>query len=158
MPLPVPKKFDLPDDYLTEVGRIAIEWAHLEHKLEKTIWELLRLRIFYDAEAITTHIPFRVRMDMIGAYARAKPLDTQQIAEWDKIAAEIDEQHEWRNLVIHHEWSSGSPRKQTIARRSARRKKGVKRTYFEADIDHLKETAADIKEVRHRLEKWIGTL
>ena len=66
----------LPDDYLTEVGRIAMEWSHLEQNVEEAIWKLLHFNPTLDtAAAVTMHVPFRVRLDIISSYARAVPLE-----------------------------------------------------------------------------------
>lgn len=158
MPFRTTKRFDLPDDYLTEVGRVAIEWSHLEFVVEEVIWTLLRLPWGSDeARAVTAHIPFRVRLDIISSLLRPKEVPPQGLQEWNELLKEINAQHEWRNLVVHHEWRSGSPTKQMIYRRSARTK-GVSTTPYEAPLDAVKETAADIVSVRARITTWLGQL
>jgi len=158
MPFPTGSDFNLPDHFLTEVGRIAIEWSYLEYCLEEALWTVMYLRV-PDRDlppATTTHIPFRVRLDMLSSIAIALKLNEDLLAELNEILLEVDEQHQWRNLAIHSKWYSFSndpSEKQWIARTTARRK-GHKATYYEPDFETLKSTHADIKALRERVQKW----
>ena len=151
------KFFQLTDDELKAVGRVAIEWSHLEFKVENALWHLLGLTEIGNWDlgpATTTHIPFRVRLDMVSSLVRGHELSEECVSEWDKLLTDIGEQHKWRNLTIHHEWhtwKSDSP--QTLIYRKAR--KGVEHVHYEADLEHIEATGADIIALRKRLEKWI---
>lgn len=158
MPFPSGSDFNLPDHFLTEVGRIAIEWSYLEHCLEEALWTVMYLRLVDQdlPPATTTHIPFRVRLDMLSSIAIAIKLGEDLLTELNDILLEVDEQHQWRNLAVHARWSSWSKQpseKQWIEHRTARRK-GHRRIYYEPDLVTLKSTHADIKALRERVQKW----
>lgn len=133
-----------------------MEWSHLEYKVEQTLWEILGLTwpgsTSDKGPAVTTHIPFRVRLDMISSMVRAHELHKECIDEWDEIVSEINEQHYWRNLVIHHEWYNHGGPTQHLKYRKAR--KGVETKLYQPDPKQLDDTANDIKAVRERLTEW----
>ncbi len=160
MPFPVSKLFDLTDGHLTEVGRVAIEWSHLEYKLKETLARLLGIcTIDFDRQAaVTAHLSYLPCLEIIGSTARAIPLEDDLITEWDEIRKEANEQRYWRNVIIHDEWSMRGPKDQSITRTTARQGKGVKRTFYVATIDETAQTAKDIKAVRIRLEEWTKKL
>ena len=158
MAFPTGKDFEPPDKYLTEVGRIALEWSHLEYKLQNAVCEVIGLKWDGDRRAaLATHLAFQTQIDIIGAYIRARNLEKAFIDEWSLLANEMDEQRRWRNLTIHGEWWALHPEKQHVVHTTARRK-GVKRTHYDATFEGLLETGNDIKKLRVKLEDWMSRI
>jgi hypothetical protein len=58
-----------------------------------------------EGRAITTHIPFRTRIDIVLSYARERIDYPELIAELEKLLREIDRKRGERNAYIHAEWS-----------------------------------------------------
>jgi hypothetical protein len=105
MPLQIPTNRPLPDDLLRAIGRLATEWALIEDSLEQLLWHLLGITITNNVgRAITTHIPFRTRIDIARSYTRQRKMDPQLIMELDKLLVEIDKKRGERNAYVHARW------------------------------------------------------
>jgi hypothetical protein len=62
------KEWDIPDDYLAEMGRISVRWSRLESVIELSMIELLGKSATEGRSLVLfTHMPFPQKMDIMGA-------------------------------------------------------------------------------------------
>ena len=103
MVLVLPKLRPIPDDILRAIGLVAVEWTNIENTLGRLLGDLLALGT--QASAVTTHIPFRTRIDIANTYARERPQIEPELArELSDLLKQIDANRSERNLCVHGEW------------------------------------------------------
>src|SRR5271166_1201587 len=95
------------DDYLIEIGRIAVVWANLEAFLNICLGKLagfdepLDYRIFI----LTTHASFPQRLDSFGALCEQLHSENPQLADYKKVVSAITAAQKTRNKFMHHSLS-----------------------------------------------------
>jgi hypothetical protein len=146
IPIPTLKGIKLSDDWFKVIGHVAVEWSRLDRAVEQVIWGLLSSDDDLGA-ALTTHIPPRVRLDIVLSLAD-NLLDANETKHLSKLVERINELHPDRNLSVHGKWVPFvNP---TITKVEAR--KGVRRTGYQPTIPLLEKLAADIGRVADELE------
>lgn len=98
----------VPDDYATEVGRVATQWGLLEGYLENCIWKLLRVN-FSKGRAVTTHINLNLRLDMIATLLSVTRRHSKEWKSWLEACRKLSTA---RNIAVHAMWVTkpGEPR------------------------------------------------
>lgn len=60
--------WDLPDDYLTEIGRVTVRWSKLESAMHLSMIELLGKDMTEGRSLVLfTHMTFPLKLDVLGA-------------------------------------------------------------------------------------------
>jgi hypothetical protein len=137
----------LPDDWFTWIGRVVVEWGRLERAVEGAIWGLLRIFDPEIGQALTTHIPTRVRLDIYLSLAD-KLLSPQEREDISKLIKRINDLHPDRNLLTHAEWLPWKiPQILKVQARGA-----VTRSFYEPTIPFLEQLYKDIGKVADELE------
>ena len=163
-----PKNDPLPDWYLREIGRVAVEWSKVEAALETIIWAFL----FIDFEqtsawhrepegrAVTTHINLLLRVDMMlslkSAAAAATLFNTIPVFdELDGIAKEVRALYPRRNKVVHSIWS---PVGTMVLRQSYRARGDVSPLYDVMTLEDVKTVADEAEALYLKLDEFIPRL
>ncbi|HEY1504298.1 MAG TPA: hypothetical protein VGF92_08360 [Stellaceae bacterium] len=104
----------LSDEYLREIGRVAVEWTRVESTVESIIWAFLFVDYAdtspwlreEDGRAITTHINLLLRVDVMLSLASNsfKELPTC-LGDFEDAAKAIRSTYPKRNKVVHGEWT-----------------------------------------------------
>ena len=145
---------DLPvePEQLEAIGRVVVEWSYLESVLEAAIWNLAQTPDDDIAAAITTHLGWRPRMDML---ATLSELEWQRSARWETyydeegapppsesqteserkefraIRAALTDLSNLRNEFVHKRWvrgTEGSPGTLVVTARGSLTRKMVGRS------------------------------
>jgi hypothetical protein len=124
-PLP---EHNIPDEYLREIGRVAVEWSRVEAAVETMIWAFLfvdqKLPSPWwreeDGRAITTHINFLLRLDMLLSLATQcpgprnyfpegsswpSPLGSFDVKVFDDLVRTLRTMYTQRNRIVHGIWT-----------------------------------------------------
>jgi hypothetical protein len=96
----------LPEDhpFYVIVGRVASEWAHLEHIIDVTIWELLGVddRL---AACLTSQYPgIGQRCNAICALGLARGLTKEQVKPFRQLKSAAFDVADWRARWVHDPW------------------------------------------------------
>jgi hypothetical protein len=161
--MPIPDH-NLPDDYLKEIGRVAVEWSRLEAAVEVAIWTLLFSReterpAWFDEEigrAVTTNIAVLLRIDMLVTIARVRIAAAPQYFEpLTAIAARVRTAYPKRNRIIHAIWEA-VPRG---AFRQTYRARGTLVASFEViSLAEIGATASEIATLTNDLQAFIADI
>jgi hypothetical protein len=106
-------KFDLPPraDQLEAIGMVAVEWSYLESVIDGAIGTLAAIVDDAAMEAITTHIAFNTRLNMLTTLFHlrcdAQPEIAPQAAAFETIRRAIDVFAVKRNGIVHARWVRG---------------------------------------------------
>lgn len=140
----------LPDEYLCEIGRVAVEWTKAEADIEWIIWAFL----FIDGKsvtsawqkeqqgrAITTHINMLLRIDIMLSLARTCLAEAgAALNEVEEIAKVARELYPRRNKAVHGLWS---PLGNAVFRQGYRARGDVSPFYDVLTLDDIKTVAAE---------------
>jgi hypothetical protein len=92
------------DDYLTEIGRVAVLWSSLEELLNICLGKLagfdepLDYRLFI----LTTHSSFPQRLESFGALCEQLHPEHPQLAGYKQVVSKIKAAQTIRNKFMHH--------------------------------------------------------
>ncbi len=138
----------LPQEWLTELGRMAALWASLESFVGLAIGKLSGFDEMDDARPyiLIAHSGFRQRVDIIGALCDHLLPSHPQLKGYEDVIALLKKAQVQRNRFIHNGMhpSDKDPRKMTTGRGSAR---GTLKFKVEnIDLADLKQAVIDINE------------
>jgi hypothetical protein len=151
---------DLPDDYLAELGRIAVRWARLEADLGTAVAQLAfgSFPMAEHAAALTAHIPMRTRCDILRSLTAEIIKDSPLAEELELLLQEIQEVQGDRNDVIHSEWLmtryKGAITKSPPTAVKVTARKGVETIYESPSQAELRVVADKITALAARLQDW----
>lgn len=101
----------LPDEhpFYNMVGRVASEWAHLEHILDLTIWKLLSWKTTGITDPLIASVTSQIlgvrpRVNAISALAVARGLPDNVIKPFRKLAQDSFLVGDWRARWVHDPW------------------------------------------------------
>jgi hypothetical protein len=86
------------------IGRVASEWAELEHTLDRIIWELASLDAETGACITAQIIGHRPRFEMILALAEHISMPADVIKQISKLLQVTSEVVKERNRIVHDAW------------------------------------------------------
>jgi hypothetical protein len=114
----------LPEDHplYTDIGRVAAQWAHLEHLLDLIIWDLASIRHEKGACITGQLIGASPRYYAIIALAMTHGIKQQTIDIIQELMRKTINLSEERNRIVHDAWYLESPSGKTFQFRSMPRK------------------------------------
>jgi hypothetical protein len=94
----------IPDDYLTEIGRIAVIWATLEDFLNICLGKLAGYDqpLDYRPFILVTHTSFPQRLDSFAALCEQLLSEHPQLVGYKRVVSEIKDAQAIRNKFMHH--------------------------------------------------------
>lgn len=161
--MPIPDH-NLPDNYLREIGRVAVEWSRLEAAIETAIWTLTFTAEYGNApafndqpgRAITTHVNVLLRIDMMLTLANVRVSHSPQYQQpLAALAARIRVAYPKRNRIVHGLWEAT----ERGAFRQTYRARGEVAAWFEfISSISIAETANEIANLTIDLQTFIDDL
>jgi hypothetical protein len=158
----------LPDPYLREIGRTAVEWSKVEAAIETIIWVFLFIDFQEtspwhrepEGRAVTTHVNLLLRVDMMLSLASATTSKTltsshPPFVELQEIARETRALYPKRNKCVHGLWS---PIGSMALRQSYRARGDVSPFYDVMDLDDLRAVADECAALAKKIDKCIMPL
>lgn len=169
MTSPNPRKDgQLPDTYLCEIGRTAVEWSKVETAIETIIWVFLFIDYEQtspwhrepDGRAVTTHVNLLLRVDMMLSLASAAASMTLHkkhppFDELRDIAKEIRALYPKRNKCVHGLWS---PVGEMALRQSYRARGDVSPFYDVMNFEDIRAIADECALLADKVESRVMPL
>ena len=163
-----PKDGPLPDAYLQEIGRTAVEWSKVEAAIETIIWVFLFIDFQEsspwhrepEGRAVTTHVNLLLRVDMMLSLASATASMTltqkhPPFDELEEIAKEVRALYPKRNKCVHGLWS---PIGNMALRQSYRARGDISPFYDVMSLDDLRAVADECAALAIKIENRITPL
>lgn len=164
----VPKDGPLPDAYLREIGRTAVEWSKVEAAIEVLIWTFLFVDHYQltpwfrepEGRAVTTHVNILLRLDMMLSLASATASMTLQeihppFERLEILAKDARALVPKRNKCVHGLWS---PVGKMALRQSYRARGDVSPLYDMMTLEDLKDVADQCADLAARAQAQIKPL
>lgn len=140
----------LPDEYLCEIGRVAVEWTKVEAGIEWIIWAFLFIdgrditsawQREQQGRAITTHINMLLRIDIMLSLARTCLAENgPALKEIEAIAKIARELYPKRNKAVHGLWS---PMGKMVFRQGYRARGDVSPLYDVLSLEDIKSVGLE---------------
>jgi len=131
------------------IGRVAEEWAQLEHALDEIIWELSGVSPYFGSCITGQMIGVTPRFRAVIALATAKGLAVHKIEEVRVLMNDTYNPQDQRNRIVHDPWYLDKETGQPAQFRSMPSKKLL---YGIVDID-IKEINATIDRIGRRTQR-----
>jgi hypothetical protein len=145
----------VPDEYLTAIGRVCVQWGALEGMIEISIIKLANLDL-YDPRALilTSHLSVPLRLDILKSLVQELRINYPQLSRFDEIAPRLAQAQSARNRIIHGRWSLHPETGEvTVSRATAR---GTLKTKIEpVSLSDLEKIAKNIEAVSIDLYQMI---
>ena len=136
-------KFDLPDDYLQEIGRIAVSWNNLENLLHHTLVLALLDDFAQDGRAIAVfaHMTFPQKLDTLRTMLQMGSTSGGKVFSdyCEKIQPLLKDCQEKRNAILHQSWSVQDG---TVKRFDIKARGVLRLTLSDVTLDELKGITA----------------
>ena len=145
-------KFDLPpsSEQLEAIGMVAVEWSYLESTIDAAIGILAGMTDFDALAAMTTHLHFRQRLDMLAAlHSLDASRSDDNRAELKSVCSVCDRLSRKRNTIVHSRWIRGDFGSPMIMEVQARGR--VERNPLRLSAEQIRGIAADIASATTRL-------
>ena len=100
----VPKAhWPIHNDYLIEIGRMAVLWGYLESAMEKYIAKLMGVDEFSDPRPaiVIAHMSFKQRQDALTSLCALQCEEHPHLADYRKVMDMIDKASKGRNKFVH---------------------------------------------------------
>jgi hypothetical protein len=147
------------------VGQVASEWAHLEHTLDIIIWELATISQ-PDGACITAQLMgvaprYRTLIAQLTHRSKTQPQFARFITKVNTLTGSSHDPQERRNRIVHDPWyvtfESGfglltRPLSEQISQFKSMPSKDLKFGIVEADLEQIKKTITDIKNLSAKAE------
>jgi hypothetical protein len=104
---PSPDTFviNVPEPYLTTIGKVTVVWGVLESVVDLSIWRLAGFKQTDHRSAIVTaHMTWPLKMDVIEALAVAVTPDHPQFGAFGSVRPLLKKAQEGRNRIAHGQW------------------------------------------------------
>jgi hypothetical protein len=149
-------EWPISDDYLTEIGRIAVVWANLEDLLNVCLGKLagfdepLDYRIFI----LTMHSSFPQRLESFGALCEQLQSENPHLADYKKVVSEIKAAQAIRNKFMHHSLSRNPDT--GLIEMAVGSARGALKTKIEiVSIEDIKRASIQMNEAQRSLYKLV---
>jgi hypothetical protein len=155
----------LPDEYLCEIGRVAVEWTKAEAGIEAIIWAFLFINDWnvtspwhreQEGRAITTHINMLLRVDVMLSLARTCiEREGPELDAIEQITKDVRLIYPKRNKVVHGLWS---PMGKMVFRQTYRARGDVSPFYDVLTLEDVKAVAAECISFGERVTAFIPVI
>jgi hypothetical protein len=145
-----------PDEFLVEVGRIAVLWAGLESLLNICLGKLAGFNDRSDPKPfiLIAHSSFPQRLDTLGALCEQVETEFPQLEGYKKVVSQLKAAQASRNRFMHHGFSYNPESKQMeMAVGSARGK--LKMAVEPVTLEDIKRVSIEIDEANRALYKLV---
>lgn len=96
---------NIPDPYLTAIGKVCVNWGRLEAAVDLAIGRLAAFDVLDPRGAIiTAHMTWPLKMDVMEALVTALRADYPYLANFDVAKPLLKKAQEGRNRVVHGTW------------------------------------------------------
>ncbi|MDP1744989.1 MAG: hypothetical protein Q8L90_05390 [Bacteroidota bacterium] len=133
------------DEYLKQIGRVAVNFSSLEIYLTFSIWEL----ISEDQDlgkAITSGMSFNSLSNMFAAICKIKINGSKELNECEEVTKRINEVNVRRNQIMHSNWlTDEGTSKVSRLKIKADGYKGIKLTNEYISVEEIQKLADEIK-------------
>ncbi|MGC1362764.1 MAG: hypothetical protein WA826_16445 [Silvibacterium sp.] len=151
------KYWDIPDEFLTEIGRVIVRWNKLEGLMEFSLIELLGKSITEGRSLVVfTHMSFPQKMDVMGALI-VECLTDPAYGWLCKYKTDVEpllrEAQKKRNTIAHSKWGiddDGVTGKSNISARGA-----LKMVSSQAFIPEIEDVSASIVKAADALSNLV---
>lgn len=148
----------VPDDFLRGIGRVVVDWGHLEFAIHRIVAGLLctdytRLRV------VVGDLAVRPMIRSLQELASTE-LDDRAVRELKSILKSVHELLDKRNRVVHDLWSrDGTGVTRERARAWGQSVEGLANFFMLIELEsvsavQLKELSQRIREIERRLVEW----
>lgn len=151
------RDWDIPDDYLTEIGRVIVRWNKLEGLMEFSLIELLGKSITEGRSLVVfTHMSFPQKMDIMGALVvecLTNPAYGWLSAYKTDVEPLLKDAQRKRNAITHSKWgmdANGVTGKSNITARGA-----LKMESSQAFIPEIEAASDSIVRAAEALSKLV---
>jgi hypothetical protein len=140
---------ELPDEYLREIGRVAVYWNELEHLLLHTLSIALLGEYAKDGRsmAVFVHMAFPQKLDALSSMLRIID-DSLGLIYRNEVQPLLKRSQEKRNEILHQSWI---PQKAEILRLDIKARGTLKFTLEPVEFQELLNTSAFIKSAHWKL-------
>lgn len=146
----------LPEECLTEIGRVAALWACLESFLNICLGKLAGFNDLDDPKPfiLLTHASFPQRVDMLGALCEHLATEHSQLSDYKTVVSRLRAAQAVRNQYMHHGLSYDRETRQLkMATISARGK--LKTAVQTISLEDIKRAAIEIDAASRALYKLV---
>ena len=145
----MPDNPDLPEEYLCEIGRIAVNWNRLESALHHTLVIALLGGFATDGRAIAVfaHMAFPQKLDALSAMLRIIDEDLAFVYR-EQVQGLLKLAQEKRNTTLHQSWFS---QEDGIKRFDVKARGKLTFTLLPVSIQELKEASLSIDNAYSKL-------
>lgn len=144
------------------VGRVASNWAHIEHLLDIIIWEMLGAADPIGA-CITAQIMGAAnRLEAIRALCKLKGIEGESISQINKIAGQIHIPQTRRNRIVHDPWYIGATTDDTAQFKAMPRDvhqygiKPVGEAYIIETLEMIEKRRSEIAALRRLIQRGLA--
>lgn len=106
-----------PEEYLTEIGRVAFEWSRLERNVEVLITEYMGKTSLLEVVALTAHLGLRERLGALQAIIRINYGDSNADLLTPIVNRITESLSKRRSKIVHWRWkiSDDDPRQAEVS-------------------------------------------
>ena len=120
-------QFLLPAEYVTDVGRVVVNFQHLEFLIVRLIW-IMAAADENIGQRITAGVSFSKLLDLLASVFHYRVQERAMLDEFDHLIKRVRKVNEDRNRVVHSWWfidfdsgaNSGTPSRLKFTARGAR--------------------------------------
>jgi len=147
----VGKPPDIPDEYLTEIGRVTTRWAMLESVVDLCLTRLAGKDILDARSAIIfNHMAFPMKLDVMGALVSELLPNYPELSGFPTVHQLLKQAQEKRNSIAHSKWGTDEQTgKVQISRLTARGK--LKTSITPISVSEIRTAADLIEKAAHDL-------
>lgn len=146
----------IPDEFLTEIGRVGALWASLESLLNICLGKLAGFNDLNDPKPfiLITHSSFPQRLDVLGALCEHLRVEFSHLADYQTVVSKLKMAQAIRNRFAHHSMRYNVQTQSVeMAIGSAR---GKLKTRVEAiSLEDIKKASIEIDEANRALYKLV---
>ncbi len=139
---PAKATVNLPDDYLLAIGKICVQWSHLEALMELSISKLAGFQLSDPrSKILVNHMAWPMRVDIFSALCNELVAGYPRLKDYQQVLTQLKKAQEGRNRLVHGFWGIEEG-KVTALRATARGK--LKLSMETVALEELQTTLRDI--------------
>ena len=146
----------VPDEFLTEIGRIGALWACLESLLNTCLGKLAGFNDLNDPKAfiLITHSTFPQRLDILGALCEQLEHEFPALADYKKVISQLRNAQATRNRFMHNGGSYDAQKHCLLMAIGSARGK-LKTAVESVSLEDIKRASIEIDEANRGLYKLV---